>query len=84
MSDSAFPTADYPAFTLAQLRQWIADNDRMGTANNYRNRILTEIARREAVAAGDVSAMTPGEQLRHEIKLAKEREYARRNPPGRV
>ncbi|RUW96608.1 hypothetical protein EOA27_38575 [Mesorhizobium sp. M2A.F.Ca.ET.037.01.1.1] len=58
MSDTAFKTAPYGSYTTATLRVW-AEQEGVDTAP-----YLAEIARREAVAAGDVSVMTPGERLR--------------------
>jgi hypothetical protein len=55
--DNAFKSRPFPGFTLAQL---IAKVE----AGSTDPRILDEIARREAVAAGDVSKMTPSERLR--------------------
>lgn len=59
MADAAFKTAAYPSYTTAELRDYIAGGF------DYNGSAKAEIARREAVAAGDVSAMTPGERLRH-------------------
>lgn len=69
MSDTAFKTAPYPAYTTAELRRWIAEGVDTEEANA---RISGEIARREAVEAGDVSQMTPGERLRF-VKTGKDR-----------
>ena len=57
MSDAAFKTAPYPAYTTAELLAVIAD----GRGNPT---MLAEIARRAARDAGDTSVMTPGERLR--------------------
>lgn len=75
MSDAAFKTAAYPAFTTAELADRITLLDR-----RYENRapggdaydadmatlakMRAEIERREKVAAGDRSVMTDGEKLR--------------------
>lgn len=55
--DNAFKGRAFPGFTLAQLVAKVA-------AGCDDARIIGEIARREAVAAGDVSKMTAGERLR--------------------
>ena len=55
--DAAFPTAAYPSMTIGDLR----DRRAHGTANAVQ---LTELARREAVEAGDMTRATPGERLR--------------------
>ncbi len=57
MSDSAFATAAYPSCTTAELEALRAH----GTINA---RQLSELARREAVAGGDMTQATPGERLR--------------------
>jgi len=51
--DNAFASGKFPGYTLEQLRGMQLNHD-----------VLCEIERREAVAAGDVSKMTPGERLR--------------------
>jgi hypothetical protein len=61
MSDAAFPTGRYPAFTTSELESFLADGRPAVIADAMR----AEIARRHAVAAGDVSQMTPGERLRY-------------------
>lgn len=58
MSDAAFRTGKYPAYTTAQLEGFIA-------AGEGHPAMIGEIERRAKVAAGDVSVMTPGERLRH-------------------
>ena len=64
MSDSAFKTAKYPAYTTAELEISIANGrDEFGF-------MRAEIDRRAKRDAGDVSVMTDGERLR----------YARANP----
>lgn len=60
MSDAAFPTAMYPAYTTNELRDRVADPELGAITRDLMER---EIARRELVAAGDVSVMTPGERL---------------------
>ncbi|RUU95885.1 hypothetical protein EOB36_31380 [Mesorhizobium sp. M6A.T.Cr.TU.017.01.1.1] len=56
MSDSAFKTAAYPGYSTGQLRDMVL---------NKRNDMMeAEIARRERVAAGDITVMTDGERLR--------------------
>lgn len=63
MSDAAFKTGKYPGYSTAQLREFVAEqNDR---SPGITVAMQAEIARREAVAAGDTSQMTPGERLRH-------------------
>lgn len=57
--DSAFATAPYSGYTTDQLRQMVS----RPSANAAK--MWAEIERRERVAAGDVSVMTPGERLRH-------------------
>lgn len=61
MSDTAFKTAPFPGFTSAQLRAALDDG---GRDRISRDKIETELARRDRIAAGDVSMMTPGERLR--------------------
>jgi hypothetical protein len=58
MSDAAFKTGKYPAYTTNQLREFV-------TAGQGNDVMFAEIARREKVAAGDWDAMTDGERLRH-------------------
>jgi hypothetical protein len=59
MSDAAFKTGAYPGYTTDQLRKM------METSHlEVKMRMSDEILRRERVAAGDVSVMTPGERLR--------------------
>lgn len=60
--DAAFNTAAYPGYTTDQLRDMLAKG-RIERA--VEDRIASELDRRARVAAGDVSAMTPGERLRH-------------------
>jgi hypothetical protein len=57
MSDSAFITALYPAYTTAELTAAIA-------ANRGTPAMQAEIVRRARRDAGDTSVMTPGERLR--------------------
>jgi hypothetical protein len=57
MSDAAFATAKYPAYTTAQLQTFLAE----GRGNHA---MEAEIARRILVEAGVSSVMTPGERLR--------------------
>jgi hypothetical protein len=63
MSDAAFQTAPYPGYTTTQLNAAIA----AGRGNPI---MLAEVARRAAVAAGDVSVTTPGERL-HAARATK-------------
>ena len=70
--DSAFCTAPFPGHTTEELHQFLAERI-AGTRNmSHERRALMEgeIARRERVAQGDVSVMTPGERLRHFTKAA--------------
>lgn len=61
MADAAFKTGAYPAYTIDELKAFVAQVREPSIAA-----VMTaEIARRERVAAGDISAMTPGERLRH-------------------
>lgn len=55
--DNAFSGRAFPGFTTAEL---IAKVE-AGCADA---RIIAEIERRKAVAAGDISKMSPGERLR--------------------
>ena len=65
MSDAAFKGADYPGYTLATLRAWIElSKGRPDVGDVDVERVRTEIARRERVAAGDRASMTPAERLR--------------------
>lgn len=61
MSDAAFPTWRYPAYTTPELESFVAE----GRPPEIADAMRAEIARRAAVAAGDVSVMTPSERLRH-------------------
>lgn len=63
MSDAAFKTASYPAYTTDQLRAMLANTECV-RHQIYRDAVAIEIARREKRDAGDVSVMTPGERLR--------------------
>lgn len=47
----------YPGYTLSQLQAFIADGK--GT-----DKMVAEVARRKAIAAGDASKMLPHERLR--------------------
>jgi hypothetical protein len=62
MSDAAFKTARYPAYTTAQLESSLAYNLDMPEAT--RAAMLAEIQRRAKRDAGDWSVMTDGERLR--------------------
>lgn len=62
MSDAAFKSAAYPSYTTEQLRAFVANDE--GRAAHITAAMRAEIERREKVAAGDVSVMTPGERLR--------------------
>lgn len=72
--DAAFKTAAFPGFTTQKLRErvagWEVNNAAARAAGLHAGvdiyeRMRSEIERREKVAAGDVSVMTPGERLRH-------------------
>lgn len=66
MSDAAFKTAKYPAYTTADLSRWLADHTAgksLLAANQYRD-VCAELTRRAKRDAGDVSVMTDGERLR--------------------
>lgn len=66
MSDAAFATAKFPAYSTADLSRWLANHSEgksMLAANQYHD-VCAELTRRGKVAAGDVSQMTPGERLR--------------------
>jgi hypothetical protein len=65
MSDSAFKTAMYPAYTTAELLASVERKKADGYAPMDYAGMVAEIKRRELVAAGDVSVMTAGERLRH-------------------
>lgn len=62
MSDAAFATAAYPAYTSAELERSIKENPLLSDAQ--RDKMKAELERREKVANGDVSVMTAGERLR--------------------
>jgi hypothetical protein len=55
--DNAFTGRAFPGFTTAQLVAKIE-------AGSTDPRMIAEVSRRKAVAAGDVSKMTPAERLR--------------------
>jgi hypothetical protein len=63
--DSAFPSAPFASFSTAELVRYVGS----GIETPIAKRMRDEIARREKVAAGDVSVMTPGERLRHVRKM---------------
>ena len=63
MSDAAFATAAYPAYTTAQLE---AAMER-GVDDVTKTKMVAEISRRARVADGDRSVMTPGERLRNPL-----------------
>ena len=67
MSDAAFKTAAFPAYTTADLRRWLAqhtEGQKMLAADQY-HKVCAELTRRAKRDAGDVSVMTDGERLRH-------------------
>jgi hypothetical protein len=55
--DNAFSGRAFPGFTTAQLKTAVAEG--RGT-----EKMVAEIARREAVASGDMSKASPAERLR--------------------
>lgn len=61
MSDAAFKTAPYAAYTTDHLRAVV---DHIGADSATRDKMAREIARRAEVAAGDMTNATPGERLR--------------------
>lgn len=65
--DAALPTGRYPGHTTAELKLKVLRHEegRVTQPAPMMRVIKAEIARREAVAAGDVAKMTPGERLRH-------------------
>lgn len=66
MSDSAFTSAPYAAYTTEQLEQSIsiAKADGFYESDNTFAKMEAEVTRRGKVAQGDVSVMTAGERLR--------------------
>jgi hypothetical protein len=64
MSDSAFKTAAFPGYTTAELEKSYAEKSAIIGYGAHCEKIQAELDRRYAVAAGDVSQMTPGERLR--------------------
>jgi hypothetical protein len=60
MSDAAFKTAPYPAYTTDQLLDMIS----RGALEPHSSVIRAEIERRHKRDTGDVSVMTAGERLR--------------------
>lgn len=61
MSDAAFATAAYPSYTTKELLAFIS-------AGRGNEKMVAEVARRDRVAAGDVSVMTSAERLRRVTK----------------
>jgi hypothetical protein len=55
--DNAFTGRAYPGYTTSELKAAIA-------AGRGTDKMIVEVARREAVAAGDVTQMTAAERLR--------------------
>ncbi len=80
MSDAAFPTGAYPGYTTAELlhfverwRNTMQTDILVGDVHLHAAKVevmQNEIIRRERVAEGDVSAMTPGERLHFNRKKA--------------
>lgn len=64
MSDSAFATRAYPAYTTDQLKDMVKNAIARGSWETVA-RMANELARRELVRQGDVSVMTAGERLQH-------------------
>lgn len=62
--DNAFATAAYPSLTTAQLREKVASRQDCRIFDETTEKMVRELERRDAVAAGDVSKMTDGERLR--------------------
>jgi len=62
--DAAFATGKYPAYTTAQLKDFVVIAKGNGTSVEVIGAMVREIGRRAAVEAGDVSQMTAGERLR--------------------
>lgn len=59
--DAAFKTAPFSGYTTAQLTRFL----NVGAMDDAKaNAMAAELVRREAVASGDRSKMTPGERLR--------------------
>jgi hypothetical protein len=63
MSDAAFKSAPYAAYTTTQLRIYIKEPQELNEETVAK--MQAEVDRREKVAAGDWSVMTDGERLRH-------------------
>lgn len=63
MSDAAFKTAPYAAYTTKQLKTFIADPKQLNAVTVAR--MQGEVDRRAKAAVGDWSVMTDGERLRH-------------------
>ena len=63
MSDTAFKTAAYPAYSTAELREWLR-RPTSDMSEEKAIRITREIERRAKRDAGDWSVMTDGERLR--------------------
>ena len=66
MSDAAFKTAAYPAYTTAELRNWLKEygEGKRQLAFGQYDKVCAELTRRAKRDAGDVSVMTDGERLR--------------------
>lgn len=62
MSDAAFKSAPYPAYTTMQLKIFIAEPQQLNAETVAK--MQKEVDRREKVAAGDMSVATPAERLR--------------------
>lgn len=64
MSDSAFKTAAFPGLTTKELEDAYSAKSKIVGYGDFCEKAQAELDRRYAVAAGDVSKMTPGERLR--------------------
>jgi len=62
--DCALPTGAYPAYTTAQLEEFLSGTGERCLGEQTASKMRAEIERRHAVAAGDVSRMSPSERLR--------------------
>lgn len=56
--DTSITSSAFPAFSIENLRAFLAEG------RDTEGKMAREIARRERVQAGDVSAMSPSEKLR--------------------
>jgi hypothetical protein len=63
MSDAAFKSAPYSAYTTMQLNQFIVNPQQLNAETV--DKMQAEVDRRAKVKAGDKSVMTDGERLRY-------------------